>query len=130
MVPHAVENQIVTLPTFGEILLGVINDLIGADCSDHAHIPRTAYAGHLCAEGLGDLHSERTHTSRRAVNQDLLPRLHVSLVAQTLQGADCRHRDSSRLLNRHVIWLHDQCRLRSTHKLGKGPTARTEHLSA
>ena|SRR5205085_1727360 len=81
MVPNAVENQIITLPRFGEILLGVINDVICADGSDHVHIPRTAYAGDFCAERFGNLHSERTHASRRTVDQDLLSRLNLSLVA-------------------------------------------------
>jgi len=31
MVPNVVDNQIVALRTFGEILFGVINDLICAD---------------------------------------------------------------------------------------------------
>src|SRR5229473_320947 len=121
MVPNAVEKEVVTLPTFGEILLRVINDPICADGSDHVHVPRTAYAGNLCAERSGDLHSERAHASRRTVNQDLLPRLNVSLVAKTLQCRECRHRCRRRLLKRHVIWLHDQCGLRNTCILGKGP---------
>src|SRR5712691_930405 len=126
MVPNAVENHVITLPTFGEILLGVIDDPICADGSDHVHIPRTAYAGHICAEPLGDLHSERTHASRRTVNQDLLPRLNLSLVAKTLQCGECRHRCRSRLLKRHVIWLRDQCRLGSTHTRQRPPcTCRT-----
>src|SRR5262249_27280596 len=130
MVPNAVENQVVTLPTLGEILLGVINDPICADGSDHVHIPRTAYAGHIGAEPLGDLHCERTHASRRTVNQDLLARLNVSLVAKTLQCGECRHRYGSRLLKRHVIWLDAQCRLGSARILSKGPTARAEHFIA
>src|SRR5712691_10421790 len=130
MIPSAVENQVITLPTFGEILSSVINDVIRADGSDHVHIPGTAYASDLCAERLGDLHSEGTHASRRPINEDLLPRLKVSLVAKTLQCGECRHRCRSRLLKRHAIWLHDQCRLGSTHILGKGPTARAEHLVA
>ena len=84
MVPHQVENQVVTLPAPGEVLLGVINDVICADGADHLHISRTAYAGHISAERLGDLYTERTDTSRRAVNQDLLPRMNLSLVAKTL----------------------------------------------
>src|SRR5216683_4316816 len=123
MVSNEIENQVVTSSTFGEILVGVINNVICAEGSDHVHIPRTAYAGHLCAERLGDLHSERTHASGRTVNQDLVPRLNVSLVAKTLQCGECRHRYRSRLLKRHAIRLHDQCRLRSTHILGKGPLA-------
>src|SRR5713101_5528180 len=130
MIPNGVENEIVTLSTFGEILLGVINDPICADGSDHVHIPRTAHAGHICAERLGDLHSERTHTSSRNVNQDLLARLNLSLVAKTLQCGECRYRCRSRLLKRHVIWLDDQCGLGSTCILGKGPAARAEHLVA
>src|SRR5437773_12219825 len=108
MVANAVEKQIVTLPTLSEILLAVINDLICADGSDHLHIPRTAYAGHIRSEPLGDLHSERTHASRSAVNQDLLPRLNVSLVAKSLQSGECRHRYRRRLLEGHGIRLHDQ----------------------
>src|SRR5713101_5164859 len=121
MIPNGVENEIVTLSTFGEILLGVINDPICADGSDHVHIPRTAHAGHICAKRLGDLHSERTHTSSRTVNQDLLARLNLSLVAKTLQCGECRYRCRSRLLKRHVIWLDDQCGLGSTCILAKAP---------
>jgi hypothetical protein len=80
---HTAENQVVTLPTFGEIVLGVINDPICCRLIAPYPIPRTAYAGHICAERLGDLHCQRTHASRRTVNQDLLPRLNLSLVAKT-----------------------------------------------
>src|SRR5260370_36256851 len=121
MVGKAVENQVVTLPTLGEILLAVINDPICADGSDHVHIPRTGYAGHICAEGPGDLHGERTPASPCTVNQDLLPWLNVSLVAKTLQCSKCRYRHRSRLVVGHVIRLQDQCRLGSTRIFGKGP---------
>src|SRR5262249_6858409 len=124
------ENKVVTLFTFGEILLGVINNVICADGSDHLHISRTAYAGHICAEPLGNLHSERTHASRRTVNQDLLPRLNPSLVAKTLQCGQPRHGYRTRLLKRHVIRLHHQCGLRCTRILGKGPLARAKHCVA
>src|SRR6266704_4571622 len=123
MVPHAVENQVVTLFTFGEILAPVINDVIRPDGSDHLHIPRAAYSGHRCAERLGDLHSESTHTSGSAVNQDLLPRLNLSLAAKSLQCRERRYRCRSCLLKRHAIWLQEQCRLGSTRILGKSPLA-------
>src|SRR5205814_10299239 len=109
MVSNAVENQVITLPTLGEILLRVINDLICAERSDDVDIPRTADAGHICPERLGDLHSERAHASRRPVNQDFLPRLKLSLVTKTLQRGVGRHGNSSRLLRCYVVWLHDQC---------------------
>src|ERR1700738_4253526 len=103
MIAYGVEEHVVTLPAQGEILLGVVNDPICADGSDHVHIPCTAYAGHVCAERLGDLHSERTHASRCTINQDLLPRPNPSLVTKTLQCGECRNRCRCRLLKRHVI---------------------------
>ena len=61
---HAVENQVVTLPSFGEVLLGVINDPMCAQGSNQFHIPRAAYTGHICAERLGDLYGKSAHASR------------------------------------------------------------------
>ena len=40
---------------------------------------------HFRAEGFGDLHGECADAARGAVDQDLLPRLDLPLVAQTLQ---------------------------------------------
>src|ERR1700722_3741433 len=80
--PIQSKKQVVLLPEFDEILLGVIDDAISADGSNPPHIFRTAYAGNLHSERLGDLHGEGAHASRRSVNQDLLSRLNVSLVAQ------------------------------------------------
>src|SRR5216683_189965 len=129
MVPNHVENQVVALRTFGEILFGVINDLICADRSDHVHISRTAHAGHFRSERLGDLHSERTHSSRRSVNQDLLPRLNLSFVAKTLQCRDCRNRYRSRLLKRQVGRFQHHCSiLANRHILGEGPGSPAEYL--
>ena len=108
MVPNVVENNVVTAVTYRENLFRVINDVICADGSDHIRVPRTAYAGHISAERLGDLHSESAYASRRAVNQDLLSWLKVSLVAKTLQRGESRHRYRSRLFERHVVRLHGQ----------------------
>src|SRR5712692_9621065 len=130
MVTNAVENQVVTFRSFGEIPLGVIDEPICADGSDHVHISSAAHPGYICAERFGDLHREGTHASRRTVNQNLLPRPNLSLVAKTLQCGERRDRYRSCLLERYVIWLHGQCRLGSRHILGKGPTARAEHFVA
>src|SRR6267143_5764960 len=110
MIRHEIENQIVMFSTFREILSGVINQRVCADGSDHFNVPRTANARNFSAERLGDLHSERTHASSRTVNQDLLPRLDLSLVAKALQGGDSRQGYRSRLLKRRVIRFQDQCR--------------------
>ena|SRR5689334_15826321 len=46
--------------------------------------PTAAHASYMCAEEFGHLHCERAHPSRRAVDQDFLPRPNPSLVAKTL----------------------------------------------
>src|ERR1700721_547187 len=133
MIPDSVEKKVITSPAPGEILLGIVNDPIYADGSNHVHISCTAHAGHICAERLGDLHSERTHASRCTIDQNLLPRLNPSLVAKALQSGECCNRYTSRLLKRHVMRFHDQRRfhdsrrLASTRILGKFSTAGAEH---
>src|SRR5258708_5783271 len=130
MVRHEVENYVVLFSIARKILSSVINDVICADGADHFHIPRTANAGNLSAKRFGDLYSERTHASGGAIDQDLLARLNLSLVAKTLQGGESRHRRRARLLKRHVMRLHRQCRLAGARILCKRPRARAEHLVA
>src|SRR5580693_3384979 len=108
MVPDAVEKQVVTMRTFCEILLCVVDDPICTDGPDLVEIPGTAYAGDIRTEGLGDLHSECTYTSRGTVNQDLLTCLYLSLVAKALQCSIGGHGYGGGLLKCHVSWLHDQ----------------------
>src|SRR5262249_5784770 len=127
MVRNEIENQIPALPTLSEILLGIINDPISTDGSHHVHISCTAYGGNLCAEGFCDLNRECTHASRRSINQDLLPRLDLPLVAKPLQCGECRNSYRARLLKRHAIRLHSQSRLGSTCILGKRPTAGSKY---
>src|SRR6266404_6823418 len=126
MVRHEIENHVVKFSTFREILSGVINDVICADGADHFNVPRTANARNFRAELPGDLHSERSHPSCRTVNQDLLPRLNLSLVAKALQGGESGQGYRSRLLERRVDRFHDQCRLGGICILGKGPAAQAE----
>jgi hypothetical protein len=109
---------------------------VAHDRPDHIHIPCTAYAGHICAERLGDLHGERSHASRCTIDQDLLPRLNPSLVPKTLQSRESRNRGTSRLLERHVIRFHDQSRFHELRRLagtrifGKCSAACAEHRVA
>jgi hypothetical protein len=127
VVRHQVENQVVALRALGEILLRVINDPIGTEGADQVHILRAANAGHLGTQPLGDLHRERPHPSRRAVDQDLLPRLNLPLVTEALQRGVGRYRYGSRLLKGHVTRLENQRGFGSAHILGEGATARAEH---
>src|SRR5205823_14718142 len=98
MVRNVVENHVITLVTFGEILFGVVNYMMRPERSDHFQISRATDAGYLRTERFGDLDRERTDASGRAVNSDLLPRLDFSLVAHSLQCRDTRYVDVGCLL--------------------------------
>src|SRR5437879_12852789 len=86
----------------GEVLPRVVDDVIRAEGANHVDVLGAAYAGHFRTERLGDLHGEGTDTPRGAVDQHLLSFVNVSLVAQTLQRGDGRHRHHSRLLESHA----------------------------
>jgi hypothetical protein len=102
--------------------------MVCADRSDHVHVPRAADAGHFRSERLGDLHGERTHASRRTIDQDLLPWLHLSRIAKTVKGGDCGGRYGRGLLKREVGRLQHELVFSSTHILGAGARARAENL--
>src|SRR6266513_4125157 len=93
------------------------------------HVSRTAYARYFRAERLRYLDSESAHASRCAVNQNLLPRLNVSL-AKTLQGGESRPSDRARLFKGHISWLNNQCSLASTRILRKGRTSHAKDFVA
>src|SRR6266513_3434881 len=86
------------------------------------HVSRTAYARYFRAERLRYLDSESAHASRCAVDQDLLPRLNLTL-AKTLQGGESRPSYRARLFKRHIGWLNNQCSLASTRILRKRRTS-------
>src|SRR6266436_2229845 len=126
MITNAVENQIVALRSFGEIFSRVVNCRVCPNGSNHVDISSAAHSGHICAERLGDLHREGTHASRRTINQDLLPRLKLSLVAKTLQGGEPGDGYRSSLLPSHLIRLDNECRLGCACILGERSAARAE----
>jgi len=109
MVRNEIENQVVVSSAPGEILLRIVrivNDPIGAEGSDHLHISGAANAGHVCAVRLGDLHGERAYASGGAVDQEVLPRLHVPLIAKTLQRRHGTRRRPRRLLGSGLRSCH------------------------
>src|SRR6267154_4720266 len=85
------DNQIVTLPIFREIFPTVINDMVRANGSRGGHIPRAAHRSNFSPERFRNLDRKRTHTTGRAIDQNLLASPDVSLVTKTLKGGDCRH---------------------------------------
>ena len=122
MIRHQVEDHVVTLPAPREVRAGVIHHPVGADGTDHLHVPGAADAGHVRAERLGDLHRERSDASGRAVDQNPLSRLDPSC-AQTLQCGEPRKRNRGRLLERNVRGLRGQVRFGGTRILGERPPA-------
>src|SRR6266481_7590096 len=85
------KNQVVTLPTLREIFSSVINDMVCANRSRRVHIPRAAHGSDLRPERFGNLDRKCTHTTRRAIHQNLVASLDPSLITKTLKGSDCRH---------------------------------------
>src|SRR6266496_1120316 len=83
------KNEVIPLPIFSEIFLGVINDMVSTNRAHQVHIPRATHASDFSSERFGNLHRKRTHTTTRAINQHLLSWLNLSFSAKALQGGDC-----------------------------------------
>jgi hypothetical protein len=123
------EHEVVALPALDEVLLAVGDDVVCAERSDHVHVPRAAHAGHLSAEGPRDLHGEGPDASRRTDDQDLVPGLDASVVAQTLQGGQRGQGYGRRLVEREVGRFQLQEILRDGDTLSEGAEAAQERAS-
>src|SRR5213078_3914416 len=117
------KNQVIPLPISGEIFLRVINDVVCTNRAHDVHIPRAAYGGDVSPKRFGKLHRKRTDTSRRTIDQHLLPLLNVSFIAKALQGGESRLRDGCCFLKRESGRFQDQCIFRNSYIFGK--TAKT-----
>jgi hypothetical protein len=76
--------------------------VIGPEGSDQVDVGGAGHGGHLGPVGLGDLDREGADTAGGAVDQDLVGGLDGSVVAETLEGGDRRHRHGRRLLERQA----------------------------
>src|SRR5271167_4014197 len=119
MVGIRTQDQIVTLPAPREIFLSVINDMVCANRSRDVHIPGAAHGSDFSPERFGNLDRECTHTTGRAINQNLVARLNPSFITKALKRGNCRHWYSCGLLERTVGWLPSQLIFDSAHILGK-----------
>src|SRR5260370_13988121 len=128
MVSHVVEDEVVALPTLGEVLVRVVDDMVCTDGEDHVHVLRPADTGDRGAVGLGDLHRERSNASRGTIDQDLLARLDLCLIAKKRQGSDCGHTDCCGLLEGEIGRLEQEVVLACRCVLGKGSRAPAEYL--
>ena len=100
--PGQLEDDVVAPAAPGEVLAGVVDDVVGAERPDQLQVPGAAHPGHLGAEPLGQLDGEGADAARRPDDQDLVARLDPSLVAQALQGGQGGQRDGRRLLEAEV----------------------------
>jgi len=101
-VHHVVEDDVVAPLVAGEILLGVVDDVIGAERSDQFHVPRTAHAGDLRAGRPGDLHRKGPDAARRTVDQHPGPRSDPAHMAHGDQRDQARPDRCGGLLERRA----------------------------
>ncbi len=106
MVADQIIDHVVTLISLGKIFLGVIDRVVSADRFHQIDIARAANGGHLCAKRLRDLHDKSADAAGRAVDQDFLSGLNVSLVAKTLQCGDTGDRNRAGLFECNVGRFH------------------------
>src|SRR6266516_5566170 len=117
------KNQVIPLPIVGEIFLRVINDVVCTNRAHYVHIPFAEYGGDFSPKRFGKLYRKRTYTTRRTMNQNLLPWLNVSFIAKALQGDECRLRYGCCFLKRYTGRFQDQCIFRNRDIFGQ--TAKT-----
>jgi hypothetical protein len=85
-----VEDHVVAVLAVGEILAAVVDDVIGAEGSNHIDLRCAAHTGDVGTVRLGDLHGEAAHSSRGADDQHRLTGLDPSVVAHRLESGEPR----------------------------------------
>ena len=68
-----VDDRVVGLAAPGEVVLQVVDDVVGAEGSHELDVPGAADAGDMGAEVLGELHCGGAERARRAVDDDPAP---------------------------------------------------------
>src|SRR5688572_24743343 len=122
------ENQIIPQTISREIFLRVINDTVCAKRAHHFQISRATHGGDFSSERFGDLHRKGPYTARRALNQDLLSGLNLSVIAQTLQRGERRYRHGGGCLDRHRGWFQHHFVCTSTRIFGQSANACPEYF--
>src|SRR5215217_3731360 len=107
-VSDRVEYQVVPA-ALNKVVRGVVQNVIGTKRTHEFDVPRTGYPCHLGTIRLGDLDREAADTAGSSIDQHLLVRLDLSMVAKSLECGDRGHRNRSRLLERQARRLqrHD-----------------------
>jgi hypothetical protein len=99
------QDQVITPARAGEVLLGVVDHLVGPDRSDQLRTVGAAHPGHLGAERLGQLDRERPHPTRRPDDEHLMPGLDLAHIPQRLEGGEAGDGHGRRLRNGEVRWF-------------------------
>jgi hypothetical protein len=69
-----------------EVVMGVVDDVVGSEGANQIHFRRAAHTGDFGAERLRYLDCIGPHATRRTDDQHLLPSLNVSFVVEALEG--------------------------------------------
>ena len=126
-----VEHEVVAPVAPSEVLLRVVDDVVGSERSRLLHVRRAAHRGHLRSERLRDLDGVGPDAARGAVDQHLLPGLEPTLVAKSLQCGDRSDGDRSRLLEGYAGGLRDDRSIGAgAHVFRECPVPSAEHLVA
>lgn len=96
-----VEDDVVRLAVPSEVLLGVVDDLVGAERPHDLDVLRVAHCSHVRIEVPGQLHRRSADRPRRAVDEDSLP-LAETYQSQAGQCVDHPVADCRSLLEGHV----------------------------
>src|ERR1700745_1900850 len=105
MIRAAVEDETVCLPEPCEVLLRVVDDVIGSDRPHHLDVARIAYSRHVCPERFRDLHRKGPDAASRAGYQHILSGLQVPVIPESLERSRASHPYGRSLLKCDVFRL-------------------------
>src|SRR3990172_3062179 len=114
-----IKYHVILFSIFGEVFPGVINDMVCAKRAHKVQLAGVIHPSHFSPVQFGKLHCKRTSTAARTINQNFLPRLDLSFIANPLQGDHCRLRDGRCFLECHTGWFQRQGSSTNTDILGK-----------
>jgi hypothetical protein len=114
----------------GDVLAGVVDDLVGADRTDQLQLGGAGDPGHPRAGRLGQLDRVRADPAGRPDDQDPLPWLDLADVAERLEGGDPGDGHDPRLLEADPCRLVREVVRRRAGVLGVGAVGPAEDLVA
>ena len=111
-----------------EVLLGVVDHMIGAEAADQVCLSRAAHCGDLGSHRFGDLDGVYADAPSGTVDEDRLPRLDLADVTNGLEGCQTGHRQHRGLLESEAGWFRNELALLGCGILGERALAVSEDL--